>query len=394
MITIAETKRETDFSLGKCLLIVGIVIGLAGGALWYFINQESAKEADKLWVQAKDELQNRQFDTGLDHINKAIQWMEKPEYLETKADLFYNQGKAFELEKVLERLMILKPKQAHYAYLAGNIAYNDGRDADALARYEMACKAEPGNTDYQLARANQLMRVNRKTEALRLFREIIRKDPSNPETWNQLALNYSNNSNYSEALAIRQEAIRQFPNEPLHYFQLGQLDESMGKKQNAVAAYRKSLELHPLQNSIAAERIFSLTGKRVPPKLEALVTDRVPFQAYGNLMLVSTEVNGRRGMFLVDTGASVSVVFDRAFSQYGLRKSERMMAVETAGGFINVPATYTTVRIGRYAIDNVMLAISPALKSIPGTDGIIGMNILQNFRMDVDHQSHMLVLNH
>ena len=116
--------------------------------------------------------------------------------------------------------------------------------------------------------------------------------------------------------------------------------------------------------------------------------------AHGGVLLVPVRVQGRDFDLLVDTGAAYTALSKDVIALLAMPSDPRRTVniVSIHGGILRVPVvTITELRIGGLRIANVtavVLDLSPALKF----DGILGMNVLQQFRVTVETDTETLVL--
>ena len=112
------------------------------------------------------------------------------------------------------------------------------------------------------------------------------------------------------------------------------------------------------------------------------------------MLLVPVRVQGRDFELLVDTGAAYTALSKDVIALLAMPRDPRRTVniVSIHGGILRVPVvTITDLRIGGLRIANVtavVLDLSPALKF----DGILGMNVLQQFRVTVETDTRTLVL--
>jgi tetratricopeptide (TPR) repeat protein len=382
---------ETSLPLGKLILGTTLAITVLIAGFQLYASFQADKRVDELMATARDHIRLEHPEQALRAVEQALQLKEKPEALDLKAEILMNQNRVYAADSVLKRLIELEPDNAQYRYRAALAALNEEDTAKGVEHLQKAVALEPQNADYAVAMANMLFKDGKTEEARKTYEELIRKDPNYKHGWEQYQIAFSNAGRYDEAVAIGKRAIQQFPEDSDFHFLLASTLDHMGKRPEAVSAYRRSLELEPMESSIAATRIFEITGKHVPLRLENLAADSVPFDSENKLMYVSATVNGHHGRFLLDTGASVSVIFQSRAEQYALTSSPLKVAVQTANGIIQVPVTYGSIRLGRKKMDQVVLAVIPDPKRLDA-DGIIGMNYLGNMRMDVDRNAQRIVL--
>lgn len=385
--------QEPEFPLGKLIALIcgaGLILGLLGA---WFMDFQTVQQADEFYATAQDHFKNNRAESSLASIKRALLLKEKPEYLKLKVDVLLNQNKPYEADLVLEKLLPMEPKAAHLRSLSGRLAYADENTDKAIQRYQEAIAIEPANTDYKVELANLYFRAGKAKEATALFDSLIEKMPQYKLAWNQYITALINQEKSEPAIALAQRSVAQFPTDSDFHFLLATAYDRAGQNQNAAASYLKSLELEPMKDSIAATRIFELTGKRVPLRLEQMDSRQVPFEREGKVMFVQARVNGRSGRFLLDTGASLSVLYSNRLADYGIHSTDATIEAETAGGMIQAPVAYADVEMGNQSESSLRFAILPPPKQIEA-DGIIGMNFLEKFRFEIDQNSHKITLQH
>jgi hypothetical protein len=125
----------------------------------------------------------------------------------------------------------------------------------------------------------------------------------------------------------------------------------------------------------------------------------VPFDAGrdGSVILFPAEVNGRGPYrFLLDTGASASVIFPPLAAELGLSGSEAK-AVSVLGDLAAQHVTLdslTALGHTRHSIDAAVIDIFDFANNATGTtvDGILGYSFLKDFVLEIDYAAHRLSL--
>jgi tetratricopeptide (TPR) repeat protein len=387
-----STETSNDYSMFKITAGISLVVLLLMGLGWFWVAHENSKKADTYFAKAQDACEQNHLDICLNQVTQALQLQEKPEYYHLKFNVLFSQDKTYESKQTLEKLIQLEPQNAHYYFLMSNIAKTTSDSDLALKSIDKAIQLQSNNGDYQIAKATMLVEQDRRKEAIPIYEQLITKEPRYYHYWDQYALSYANYEEWEPALRIRLRGVQQNPKDYLQYFGLGQVYDSMNKKAEAVSAFRHSLELHPLEDSIAAGRIYALTGRRVPAALENAITDSLPLETHANLSYITADINGTKGRFLLDTGASFSVIFQSKAFRYQLTPLTQVITAETANGFTQAPLTYGSLRLGRQDIQSVRFAILKDLSN-PAIDGIIGMDVLGLFRFEIDRNEGLLTLH-
>jgi len=116
--------------------------------------------------------------------------------------------------------------------------------------------------------------------------------------------------------------------------------------------------------------------------------------AHGGLLLVPVTVQGQDFEFLIDTGAAYTALSKEMISFLGLSLTpQRTILIAPAQGrtfhapVLGIPE----LRIGGFRLTNVtaiLLEFPPALK----LDGVLGMNVLKQFRTTIETDTATLVL--
>lgn len=116
--------------------------------------------------------------------------------------------------------------------------------------------------------------------------------------------------------------------------------------------------------------------------------------AHGGVLLVPVRVQGQDFEFLVDTGSAYTALSRDLVILLGLTIDPKLtVAIAPAHGtIVRVPLiTIAELSIGSFRMADVkavVLDFPPELK----LDGVLGMNVLTQFRMTIEVDTRMLVL--
>jgi clan AA aspartic protease (TIGR02281 family) len=121
----------------------------------------------------------------------------------------------------------------------------------------------------------------------------------------------------------------------------------------------------------------------------------IPFERSGNVVIVPVTLNNRQTVNLVvDTGASFTLI-SQALARdldIDLSRNRKTMPFHTANGVVDAPlTTLDSITVGGMEIKNLTAAVHDATPDIPAA-GLLGLNFLSNFRMDIDTQKGLLHL--
>jgi clan AA aspartic protease (TIGR02281 family) len=112
------------------------------------------------------------------------------------------------------------------------------------------------------------------------------------------------------------------------------------------------------------------------------------------LLLVPVMVQGQNFEFLIDTGAAYTALSKElaAFLSIRIHPSQTILIAPAQGNTFKVPLlTIAELRIGGFRLLNVtaiILEFPPLLK----IDGLLGMNVLRQFRITIEADTGHLVL--
>jgi predicted aspartyl protease len=141
-----------------------------------------------------------------------------------------------------------------------------------------------------------------------------------------------------------------------------------------------------------------LVPKDKAPKLEA-DKDRkswiVPFQLARSVIFLDGKVNGKDQVFLLDSGASESVLFPDSAKALGIRGTPKQSSLGPVE-----EATVDSINVGGAEVRNVKLAVfnHPAtgqLRQVSGrhVDGLLGHSFFEKFLLTLDYRTKEIRLS-
>ncbi len=151
----------------------------------------------------------------------------------------------------------------------GVALYEKGQRQEAIEKLSRAVQLEPraARARYYLGAA--YIDEGRYDEAIKVLKEILTRDINNPLVFTQIARAYEGKKDYQTALQ-NLDYIIEFIDPSLTevHYQRGEVLEKMGKRAEAIEAYRKSASLDP-EYKPAADALRRL-GQKVPRPEEVL----------------------------------------------------------------------------------------------------------------------------
>jgi clan AA aspartic protease (TIGR02281 family) len=132
-----------------------------------------------------------------------------------------------------------------------------------------------------------------------------------------------------------------------------------------------------------------------PPAASPLTVTSVPFQKRGELMTVQATLNEKTAAnFIVDTGASYTTISQATARQLDidLEKDYPILHFQTANGVIQAPlVSLQSIEVGGLKLKDISVAVHDVFPD-PAVTGLLGLNFLSQFRVDIDSKNSLLNL--
>jgi predicted aspartyl protease len=131
------------------------------------------------------------------------------------------------------------------------------------------------------------------------------------------------------------------------------------------------------------------------------VTSRLPVTWINGLPFIDVEVNGRKGKALVDTGASNTFI-NSAFAKKAARSAKDYSQIEviSSTGIVTPLRVLSSRRftVGDFKVTRFdVIVLDPAFLASCGLQDepvmVMGLDILRQFRMQLDRESHEIRLS-
>ena len=122
----------------------------------------------------------------------------------------------------------------------------------------------------------------------------------------------------------------------------------------------------------------------------------IPLEKLGQVVVIQATLNNKQsGKFIVDTGSSYTMISSALARDLLIDTSsqnQKTMPFQTANGLIQAPITnLDSIAVGGIEIKNLTAAVHDV---VPDSQvaGLLGLNFLSNFKMDIDTQKGFLHL--
>ena len=274
-----------------------------------------------------------------------------------------------DIEK-LENRLATAPRTAETIAFQGEVQYRKGRfdQAEVLYRSSLQMNDKTARAHFGLGKlAMARMRV---AEALKFFTRAIELDPREPLFRFYLADAHSLNKDNKEAERQLQE-----------YLKLSPADNdrvSMAKAALEVAAAFKGVEMGAVE----------APAQPAPIRLQQLPI--LPF------LFAEVSINGQGPFrFLVDTGATQTIMGEKVATKLGLKKIATNVMFGVGGeGKVEAPMFRAdSIKVGEVTVRNIAMGTmdNPLLDLI--MDGVLGPSLLSDFVVTIDYAKSQIELS-
>jgi len=198
------------------------------------------------------------------------------------------------------------------------------------------------------------------------------------------------------------------PSEPDYYISLARTCSRLEYYNEAADAFQGFLDVSPKTDAERRARIKGLIdlyrylGTTKIHRTSGKEVSTIQFNPVNHRPFIEVQVNGKGPLrFVIDTGASLTVISDKAAERLGIKPVARGGNARAIGGSGSFPIVYgllDSLSIGDVRIDLVPVYIrtvysSPDLPESDRADGYLGLSVLSNFAVTLDYQSRQLTLD-
>jgi tetratricopeptide (TPR) repeat protein len=204
------------------------------------------------------------------------------------------------------------------------------------------------------------------------------------------------------------KAISIDPMEPDYYLSLARACSRLEYYNEAADAYQRFLDVTPKSDVERRARIRGLIdfyrylGNTKIHRTSGKEITSVPFELVNHRPFITLTINGGTTLrFVVDTGASLSVISDTIAARLGIKPIARGGNARAVGGNGSFPIVYgllDSITIGEAKIEAVPVYIrtihsAPDTPEIEKADGYIGLSVLANYGVTLDYHAKQMTLD-
>ena len=325
-----------------------------------------------------------------------------------RAEAEIRKGNFTEAEKVYRRLVEHDPEDK-VARLG--LSFVLMKRAQLAAAYEEAARvvaADPLSSRGHALMGSTLLRSGEFRQSVEAFYTSLKFNNKEPLGWAGLAeVAYFENDTRNAYEGFRR-AILLDPMEPDNYVSLARTCSRLEYYLEAANSYERFLEVAPKTDAERRARIRGLIdfyrylGSTKIHRMGGQVISSIPFDLVQNRPFLKVMINGKGPLrFVIDTGASLSVISDRAAQKLGIKPVARGGMARAVGGSGSFPIVYgllDSFEIGPVKIDTVPIYIrtvhaAPDTPESERADGYIGLSVLSNYSVTINYQTRTLMLD-
>jgi clan AA aspartic protease (TIGR02281 family) len=201
---------------------------------------------------------------------------------------------------------------------------------------------------------------------------------------------------YDAAERAFRDAIARTPNDALLRYHRAAALTQLGRWDEAIDEYERVLHLRPSEEVAAASRGALNTlmplARRTPTRRADADETTIALERSRGGWITEVVVNDtRKGRFLVDTGASLTVLTPELADELGIKppRRGRIVRLQTLSGETEGPiVTIPLVRVGDLEARDVIAVIH----EIPDLDGILGNTFLARYSVTLDARRGLLTV--
>lgn len=254
-----------------------------------------------------------------------------------------------------------------------------------------------GNQPALRSAANILLKLTDYAAALEATSKIIELRPYNDNGYYLRALAHDGLKNHQNAIADYITAIELFGNKvrlgSQSFLNMSSAYTALGRHCDAMRPIEEWIAINPARNDTSQTRaiLSDLSRKGNCADETSGTEETIPISGGTRLINVTATVNGVRGRFVLDTGATFLAVRQSfATSAKISLHDDSSIQLHTANGFGKAAlGRADTVKLGKLAARNVAVAVQADSDAVygEGIDGLLGMSFLSRFDMRMDARS-------
>jgi predicted Zn-dependent protease len=246
---ILEPLARAQPKVAAIHLELGIVLGLLGETEAAIAALKRATQISQnhpnAWRELADQLtlagETEKAEAAYAHHIKAS--VNDPQLLAAAAALCEN--KLAVAERLLREYLIQHPTDVAAIRMLAETGSRLGRYEDAEHLLERCLELAPGFSEARANYAGVLYRANKPAEAIAQAEILLKREPRNPAYRNMMAASLARLGESRRAIDCYEGVLKDYPHQPKVWMSFGHTLKVVGRRDDSVAAYRKSIALLP-----------------------------------------------------------------------------------------------------------------------------------------------------
>ncbi|MGZ8185050.1 MAG: tetratricopeptide repeat protein, partial [Methylobacter sp.] len=174
-------------------------------------------------------------DQAIQQVNKLLKIVPNSKKgLEALFKIYLDQKQWGQAQQVAKQLTDAFPEDATGYYLSGLGYQSEGDYEKSIARFELALEKQPETVEPLTQLVKSYIALKQSDKALNTLSEIIKKQPKNFVAYNLMGAVYGNDKKFDEAVAHYRKAIELKPEWPNSYNNLAALNLAQKNKTEAI----------------------------------------------------------------------------------------------------------------------------------------------------------------
>jgi aspartyl protease family protein len=222
---------------------------------------------------------------------------------------------------------------------------------------------------------------------------LIAHDPNDKDYWWWRGIVYEETGDLEKAAADFRQSIAIEPRITGIPFNLANVYERLGRPCDAIFPIEQFLRYHPdvRDREVVDQRLLRLYATPECASLSATGRAVIPFRPGARDIRTVAKVGSLRGTFIVDTGASFTVVSGDVARKLALNPSAAIR-IQVVGGIAEAKlVTLGSVEVQGARAEHVPAAVVDSLPG--GVDGLLGLSFLSRFSLQMESLAGKLTLS-
>lgn len=214
---------------------------------WSTNERRHTTDAQACYERGLGHLRADRADQAAAELERAVQLdPANPEFLKTLGSARRAQGRLDDAIASYHAALKLAPDNAAVLYNLGMTLRETGRLTEAETHFRRVHQLDPNDGETLFHLAALLAERGQLVEAVQLYRKALALAPENPFVWMGLGIAYqSMPDQLEEALQCQWKAVELAPDFAEAHCRIGFVSAQLGRYAQAVASYRRTLELDP-----------------------------------------------------------------------------------------------------------------------------------------------------